>query len=63
MGSESATLWCENATLLMSELWQFVKVPQKEYEKLQPDELADLLSSIFIHRYFEMDLCHEHFFR
>jgi type III restriction enzyme len=39
----AAHLWCENATQLTGELWQYVKVPQKEYEKLQPVEFADLL--------------------
>ena len=39
----AAQMWCENATQLTSELWQYVKVPQKEYEKLQPVEFSDLL--------------------
>ena len=39
----AATLWCENATLLTGNDWQYIKVPQKEYEKLQADEFADLL--------------------
>jgi type III restriction enzyme len=39
----AATLWCENATRLTGDHWQYIKVPQKEYEKLQADELADLL--------------------
>ena len=38
----AATLWCENATRLTDKSWQFIKVPQKEYEKLQADEFADL---------------------
>jgi type III restriction enzyme len=38
----SAILWCENATRLTGIDWQYVKVPQKEYEKLHPDEFADL---------------------
>ncbi len=38
----AATLWCENATRFAGSVWQYVKVPQKEYEKLQPDEFADL---------------------
>lgn len=38
----AATLWCENATLLTGKSWQYIKVPQKEYEKLQADEFADL---------------------
>ncbi len=39
----AAKMWCENATKLTGELWQYVKVPQKEYEKLQPVEFSDLL--------------------
>jgi type III restriction enzyme len=38
----AAILWCENATRLTGTDWQYVKVPQKEYEKLRPDEFADL---------------------
>lgn len=39
----AATLWCENATRLTGDTWQYLKIPQKEYEKLQADEFADLL--------------------
>ena len=39
----AAVLWCENATRLTGTPWQYVKVPQKEYEQLQPTELADVL--------------------
>ena len=39
----AATLWCENATRLTGTEWQYLKVPQKDYEKLQPTEFADLL--------------------
>jgi type III restriction enzyme len=42
----AAQMWCENATQLTGESWRYVKVPQKEYEKLQPVEFSDLL--IFI---------------
>jgi type III restriction enzyme len=38
----AATLWCENATRLTHVEWRYIKVPQKEYETLQPDEFADL---------------------
>ena len=37
-----AILWAENATQLTGTSWQYVKVPQKEYEKLHPDEFSDL---------------------
>ncbi|HLF27834.1 MAG TPA: DEAD/DEAH box helicase family protein [Anaerolineae bacterium] len=39
----AAMLWAENATRLTSANWQYIKVPQKEFEKLQPDAFADLL--------------------
>jgi type III restriction enzyme len=39
----AATLWCENATLLTDTTWRYLKVPQKEFEKLQPTDFADLL--------------------
>ena len=38
----AAILWCENATRLTGTNWQYLKVPQKEYEQLRPDEFADL---------------------
>ncbi|MGI9061949.1 MAG: hypothetical protein ACR2H5_25625 [Ktedonobacteraceae bacterium] len=37
-------MWCENATTLTGEQWRYVKVPQKEYGKLQPVEFYDLLA-------------------
>ncbi|HEU5378662.1 MAG TPA: DEAD/DEAH box helicase family protein [Ktedonobacteraceae bacterium] len=39
----AAQLWCENATTLTGQQWRYVKVPQKEYEKLQPVEFYDLM--------------------
>jgi type III restriction enzyme len=39
----AATLWCENATRLTGTRWQYLKVPQKEFESLQPTEFADVL--------------------
>jgi type III restriction enzyme len=40
----AAQLWCENATTLTGITWHYVKVPQKEYNKLQPVEFYDLLA-------------------
>ena len=40
----AARLWCEYATILKGEAWRFVKVRQKEFKDLQPDEFADLLA-------------------
>ena len=39
----AAILWCENATRLTGQEWRYVKVPQKEYEELHPDEFSDVL--------------------
>ena len=38
----AATQWCENATMLTKTQWQYLKVPQKAFEALQPSRLADL---------------------
>jgi len=38
----AARLWCENATLLTGTLWQYLKVPQTEFEKLNADHFSDL---------------------
>src|SRR5581483_2070539 len=38
----AAAIWCENATMLTEMVWRYVKVPQKEFEKLQPDAFSDL---------------------
>jgi type III restriction enzyme len=39
----AAILWCENATLLTGQPWQYLKVQQTEYTSLQPTAFADLL--------------------
>jgi type III restriction enzyme len=39
----AAILWAENATQLTGTRWQYIKVPQKEFENLQPAEFADIL--------------------
>ena len=39
---QAARLWCENATRLTGQAWRYVKVPQKEYEQLQPTAFAEL---------------------
>jgi len=38
----AAIRWCENATALTGEQWKYLKVPQKEFEALQPSRLSDL---------------------
>jgi type III restriction enzyme len=38
----AAMRWCENASKLTDKKWKYTKVPQKEFEALQPSRLADL---------------------
>jgi type III restriction enzyme len=38
----AAKQWCENATHLTKTRWQYLKVPQKAFEVLQPSRLSDL---------------------
>lgn len=38
----AATQWCANATELTKTQWQYLKIPQKAFELLQPSRLADL---------------------
>lgn len=39
----AAHYWAENATRLTGIGWQYVKVPQSEFNELQPSDFADLL--------------------
>jgi type III restriction enzyme len=39
----AAVRWCENASKLTDKQWKYVKVPQKEFETLQPIRLLDLV--------------------
>src|SRR5262249_6985269 len=39
----AAQLWCANATKLTGKPWSSLKVPQTEYNSLEPNLLADLL--------------------
>ena len=45
----AAQIWCENATLLTGTAWEYIKVPQKEFEKLEPTHFSDL--SVFVNRF------------
>jgi type III restriction enzyme len=38
----AARIWCENATLLVGIPWNYLKVPQIEFNKLQPGDFAEL---------------------
>jgi len=42
----AARLWCENASMLTGEQWSYVKVPQREFKRLQPVEFYDLLAFV-----------------
>ncbi len=39
----AASLWCENASRLGGQQWQYLKVPQAGFEKLLPTAFADLV--------------------
>jgi len=41
---EAATRWCTNATQLTKAQWKYLKVPQKEFETLQPGRLEHLVA-------------------
>ena len=38
----AAMRWCETATELAGQAWKYLKIPQKEFEALQPARLSDL---------------------
>lgn len=40
----AAKMWCENACRLTKTTWRYLKVPQAEYEKVQPDSFQDLVA-------------------
>ncbi|MBP6003684.1 MAG: DEAD/DEAH box helicase family protein [Pyrinomonadaceae bacterium] len=42
----AAISWCENATELTDETWQYIKVPQKEFEALHPDGFEEMIGAI-----------------
>ncbi|MDM7988094.1 MAG: DEAD/DEAH box helicase family protein [Smithella sp.] len=42
----AAINWCKTATELTSENWEYIKVPQKEFEQLHPDNFEDLLIAL-----------------
>jgi len=39
---EAASYWCKNATHLCKVTWDYLKVPQNEFEKLQPSDFDEL---------------------
>ena len=38
----AADQWCENATALTGTAWRYRKVPQSNFQALQPSSIADL---------------------
>jgi type III restriction enzyme len=40
----AAVRWCENATMLTGTQWTYIKIPQKEFNALQPARLSDLMA-------------------
>ncbi|HVK97323.1 MAG TPA: DEAD/DEAH box helicase family protein [Flavisolibacter sp.] len=46
MKDNAAIMWCENATELTGTSWNYIKVPQKEFEGLRPDDFQELLSGL-----------------
>ncbi len=43
---EAAQTWCENATELTGTTWKYLKVPQKEYEALHPQDFEELAAAL-----------------
>lgn len=41
-----AEKWCEDATEMSGIEWQFLMIPQKQYEKLAPQNFTDLVSGL-----------------
>jgi type III restriction enzyme len=42
----AAINWCRTATELTDKRWEYIKVPQKEFEQLHPDTFEDLIAVI-----------------
>jgi hypothetical protein len=41
----AAISWCENATELTNETWQYIKVQQKEFESLHPEGFEEMTAA------------------
>jgi type III restriction enzyme len=39
----AAKIWCKNATMLTEKQWSYLKVPQAEYERLQPTLFSEVV--------------------
>jgi type III restriction enzyme len=42
----AAINWCNTASQLTGQSWQYIKVPQKEFDQLHPDDLEELVAVI-----------------
>ncbi len=42
----AAVNWCNIASQLIGENWQYIKVPQKEFEQLHPDNFEELVAVV-----------------
>jgi type III restriction enzyme len=42
----AAVNWCKVATELTDSTWEYIKVPQKEFEQLHPDSFEELVAVI-----------------
>jgi type III restriction enzyme len=42
----AAINWCRIATELTNDKWQYIKVPQKEFEQLHPDSFEELIAAV-----------------
>jgi type III restriction enzyme len=43
---EAAIRWCENATILTKVSWNYLKVPQREFEQLHPSRFEELCDAL-----------------
>jgi type III restriction enzyme len=40
----AAKIWCEYASSLTTMSWNYLKIPQQDFQKLEPNEFQDLLA-------------------
>ena len=43
----AAILWCENASRLTETDWSYLKIPEKEFDSLNPFYFSDLTLALF----------------
>lgn len=43
---ESAKIWCEKASKLSGNSWNYLKVPQKTFQQLHPDSLSEMVIAL-----------------